>query len=620
MCGIIGAVGQFGKEAIEQVAKTIKHRGPDDFGIYQDGNVVFAQHRLAIIDLSIKGKQPYHFEHLTLIYNGEVYNYKAIRKELEAVGYSFNSTSDTEVIIKSFHYWGVAGVQRFRGMFAFAIYDKNEDSLYLFRDRIGVKPLYYTINDKGIVFGSEMRTVMPFVDGKEFDTASLYEYFRLGYVSGDKTIYSQIKKLSPAQYLYFKQGKATIHTYWSLDTASETQQKSEEEWKAQLHQTMIEAFRLRMESDVPVGVFLSGGIDSSLVTAVLQKNYGNINTFTIGFNDERFNEAPYAKSVAQHLGTNHTELTMTVKDAAEMFDKFYDIYDEPFADSSGIPTAVVAHLAAQHGVKVVLSANGGDELFAGYKHYTTAINLFEKFNNASSFSKKILRNVSGSLFKSGLLKGIFYNNVEHKIAVLNELTSITNLGTFYRGFLANQSHLELDNLLLTDRNENAINLKRAGIEGLLLHDLTTYLPDDLLLKSDRATMFNSIEGREPFLDHKLVELAFQMPTYLKCQNGDAKIILKDILAEYVPRHLFERPKKGFSIPIFKWFSQHMDQLFEHYLNPNMVRKVGVFNVEEVEREYKKYLYFKKRGQESNIEKMWRLLSFMMWWDKWHNAN
>lgn len=621
MCGIIGAVGQFNLQEIKHVAGTISHRGPDDFDIYSNDKMVFAQHRLAIIDLSPKGRQPYHFEHLTLIYNGEVYNYKSIRKELEKAGYHFESTSDTEVIIKSFHYWGVDCVQRFRGMFAFAVYNNLEESLYLFRDRMGVKPLYYTINEKGIVFGSELRTIIPFITNKEFDNKAIYEYFRLGYVSGDRTIYKNIKKLLSAHCLVYKQREVAINSYWSLEAihTSQDTRKTTEEWQEELHQTMIEAFRMRMESDVPVGVFLSGGIDSSLVTAILQKHHGNINTFTIGFNDDRYNEAPYAKSVAAHIGTHHTELTMTVKDAAEMFDKFYDIYDEPFADSSGIPTAVVSHLARQHGVKVVLSANGGDELFAGYKHYFSALSLFDKFNNASSFSKKFLKSISGSLFKSGLLNGIFYNNIEHKIAVLNELSSITGLGDFYRAFLANQSHLELDNLLLNGKDEDSILFKREGIEGMLRHDHATYLPDDLLLKSDRATMFNSIEGREPFLDHKLVELAYQLPIHLKYNKNDTKIILKDILAQYVPRQLFERPKKGFSIPIFKWFSQHMDQLFEHYLNPAMVSKVGIFNVDEVEREYKKYHYFKSRGQESNIEKMWRLLSFMMWWDKWHNV-
>lgn len=618
MCGIIGSIGKYNEQDIRAAAATIAHRGPDAFGLYAHNNVVFAQHRLSILDLSEKGNQPYHFEHLMLVYNGEIYNFREIKKELTAAGYSFDSGSDTEMVIKSFHYWGVSAVNKFIGMFAFAVYDKNDNSIYLFRDRLGVKPLYYTVSD-GLVFGSELRAILPFLKDKTIDNTALYEYFRVGYISGEKTIYKHAKKLKPGSYLHFKNNNTQISTYWMLQDIPELSYSSVEEWKEILHQTMIDAFRLRMVSDVPVGIFLSGGIDSSLVTSILQQHYGNIHTFTIGFNDDRYNEAPFARKVADHLGTNHTELTLTVSDAAEMFDHFYDIYDEPFADSSGIPSTIVSRLAAREGVKVVLSANGGDELFAGYNHYSAAMKLFNRFNGTTPVVRKMMNHVTAALSKTGILKSVFYNNIEHKIAVLNELSRTKELGNFYHAFLANQSDIELKNLLKMPVSEGNIRLLRQDMNGLMMHDILSYLPDDLLVKTDRATMYNSIEGREPFIDHRIVSLAFQMPLDLKWREGTTKWILKEILAGYVPRQLFERPKKGFSIPIFKWFSQHMDQLFEQYLHPDMISKTGLFNEDEVTREYRKYLYFKKRGQESNIEKMWRILSFMMWWEKWHKC-
>lgn len=620
MCGIIGSKGKHTEAQIRDAAKSIAHRGPDAFGCYTYNDVVLAHHRLSIIDLSEKGAQPYHFEHLSVTYNGEIYNYKEIRKELIKEGYNFISDSDTEVLIKSFHKWGCKAVDHFIGMYAFAIYDKNEDALYLFRDRVGIKPLYFSLTD-GIVFGSELRTVMPFLQNKEIDQHAVYEYFRLGYISENKTIYKHAQKLLPGHYLKYKNGDATFYQYWdgSRTVHQRHQHHSLEEWKNNLHQLMIDAFSLRMVSDVPVGMFLSGGIDSSLVTSVLQKHYGNIHTFTISFDDDRFDEAPYAKKIAEHLGTNHTEFTLDVTDAKKILEKFYDIYDEPFADSSGIPSTVVSMLAAQQGIKVVLSANGGDELFAGYRHYDTAMKLFHKINNIPGFAKSLIEFCSKALYNSVAVKEIYRWNIEHKIASLSELVSTKNLGEFYQAFLANQATLEMAELLNHPTHEIVHPMIKGDMRGLMFQDLHHYLPDDLLVKMDRATMYNSIEGREPFLDHRLVEMAANMPLDLKWRNDESKWILKEILGEYMPRDYFIRPKKGFSIPIFRWFSEHLDHLFAQYLSPEKIKATGLFNEKVIEREYKKYKWNKEHGLESNIEKMWRLLSFMMWWEKWHQS-
>jgi len=617
MCGIIGSVGNRTESQIVAAAKTIAHRGPDAFGIYSYGNFILAHHRLAIIDLSENGSQPYHFEHLSLVYNGEIYNYQEIKKELLLEGYSFISDSDTEVLIKAFHKWGVRAVQRFAGMFAFALFDKKEDALYLFRDRIGIKPLYYSLED-GLTFCSELRGIMPFMKNRSLHQESVYEYFRVGYISEEKTIFREAKKLLPGHYLTYKNGKATFATYWNIVDALDAKvpDYNDEEWKDVLHKQMLTSFSEHMIADVPVGVFLSGGIDSSIVTAILQKHYGSIHSFTIGFEDERYNEAPFAKKVAEHLGTNHTEFTLKLEDAKEMLLNFYEIYDEPFADSSGIPTTIVSKLAAQAGIKVVLSADGGDELFAGYDHYFNAAKMYNKLQGFSGGIKNMSSAASNILLKSGLFNTTFYKNAEHKIATLLELLQTKNANSFYHAFLANQAQYEVNKLLNFSVEENEFKIYKSGVESYMLHDLHHYLPDDLLVKADRATMYNSIEGREPFLDHRLVTLSMQLPFHLKYKNGTAKWILKEILSEYVPRAYYERPKKGFSIPIFRWFSSNMDELFHEYLQPHRVQETGVLNVAEVNREMKKYTYFKKRGAETNMEKMWRLLSFMMWWERW----
>lgn len=620
MCGIVGYWGKYSETDFQSAMDSIVHRGPDAHGIYRDEELVLGHHRLAIIDLSKNGNQPYHFENLTIIYNGELYNFITVRTELERVGYTFQSGTDTEVLIKAFHKWGPQAIHKFVGMFAFAIYDRNDKSLFLFRDRMGVKPLYFSTHN-GLAFGSEMRSLLPLLKNRDINRESVYEYFRFGYISEEKTIYQKISKLLPGHYLKYKDGKAEIHKYWDINILAkrETTIYTDNEWKELLNETLIQAFKDRMVADVPVGVFLSGGIDSSLVSSILQKHYGNIHTFTIGFEDSRYNEAPYAKKIADYIGTTHTEFTLNISEARTMLENFYDIYDEPFADSSGIPSTVVSNLAAKAGIKVVLSANGGDELFAGYTHYKTASDYYTKFSSIPAYLRKIMLSSTNLLYKSGVLKTTYSKNMEHRIGVLNELLDVNSTISFYNAFLANQGKLEIDALLINQSQTHNLNTANIpnNITGMMLYDMKHYLPDDLLLKMDRATMYSSIEGREPFIDHRLVALAFKMPLSLKLRNGETKWILKELLADYIPRELFNRPKMGFSIPIFKWFSENMDHLFNFYFTPQKIEATGIFNTKEVLHEYKKYNWYKEKNKEYNIEKMWRILSFMMWWDKWN---
>lgn len=619
MCGIIGFKGNYINDNFEIAFDSIRHRGPDANGIFRHNDVVLGHHRLSILDLSEKGAQPYYFKNLVITYNGELYNFKTVRNELITKGYTFQSESDTEVLITAFYEWGPDCINKFVGMFAFAIYDKDDDSIYLFRDRMGVKPLYYSL-DGGLCFGSELRTILPMIKNKPINHESVYEYFRLGYISENKSIYSNVYKLLPGHYAHYKNGELTLNKYWDIDQFAkrETNIYTDQEWKEILKDELIRAFSDRMLSDVPVGVFLSGGVDSSLVSAILQKHYGNIHTFTIGFNDDRYNEAPYAKQIASYIGSKHTEFTLDINDAEKILGNFYDIYDEPFADSSGIPSTIVSTLAAKAGVKVVLSANGGDELFAGYQHYQTTIDFYNKFRSIPRSIRSILTSGTQSLYNTGILKFFFLKNIEHRIGVINELLQVGNLISFYNSFLANQGYLEINALLRNHNKHTPINTAHIPntMNGIMLYDMKHYLPDDLLVKMDRATMYNGIEGREPFIDHKVVELACKMPVSVKWRNGESKWILKELLADYIPREMFMRPKMGFSIPIFKWFSASMGDLFEYYITQDRLDATGIFNTNEVLHEFRKFKWNKERNKEYNIEKMWRILSFMMWWDKW----
>ncbi len=618
MCGILGTWGRYDTALINKAAASISHRGPDAHGVYTDGEITLIHHRLSILDLSEKGNQPYQFMHLTLTYNGEIYNFQDIRQELVTEGYHFNSSSDTEVLIKAFHKWGVDAVQKFTGMFAFAIYDKSDHSIYVFRDRMGVKPLYYT-TDNGFAFASELKAIMPLMTNKDIDGAAVTEYFRFGYISREKTIFSHAKKLLPGHYLHYRNGTADIKCYWDVNEQFRKPAPvlTTVEWQEELHKKLIDACTIRMVSDVPVGIFLSGGIDSSLVTAILRKHYGNIETFTIGFRNEQFNEAPYAEKIARQLDTKHTSYILEIEQAYEAMENFYDVYDEPFADSSGVPTTIISALAAKAGIKVVLSANGGDELFAGYPHYVSTLNYYNRFMQIPAALRKLMALGSKTLFNSSALKNLYFKNAEHRASVVDELLRQNTPGAFYNSFLANQSRLEVSRLLTTGTDDQRSDtLVHADMNGLMAYDMQHYLPDDLLVKMDRATMHNSIEGREPLLDHRLVELAAQMPLDLKLHNGESKWILKEILHQYLPGDLFMRPKMGFSIPIFHWFIHKMDDLFHEYIKPETIAQTGVLNTGEVMHEFKKYEWYKKHHKEYNIEKMWRILSFVMWHKKW----
>ncbi len=616
MCGIAGFYKtSVTANQVQALIDDLKHRGPDDQGTYIDDDIGLIHTRLSIIEVSKLGAQPFKFQSLHLVFNGELYNYQNVRIELEKRGYTFDSNSDTEVLIKAFHCWREECVDKFIGMFAFAVYEEESDCLWLFRDRMGVKPLYYSLNSSGLVFASELKALSILQNDRQIDTQALFFYFRFGFVPSHLSIFKSINKLPAGHFLKIINSSVEIRQYW-LPTGEIDNSKSENEWLDELEEVMVSSFCYRMVADVPVGIFLSGGIDSSLLAAMLKKHFGPIHSFTIGFPDADFDESTSARNVANYLRINHTEKQLKLPDAKKILNQFYSIYDEPFADTSGIPTSFVAELAKERGMKVVLSADGGDELFGGYPHYGSATKLFNRMELIPRTIREIIPSFSKVLVGKSLRDAFVAFNFEHKIFAIEELLNTKNPNQFFEAYIANESLDEISNL--TGLNYGYLsNSKGNGttIEQMMTWDIRHYLIDNLLVKVDRATMHHGIECREPFLDHRLIELSQTMPQALKIQNGQNKYIVRKLLSRYLPIEMFSRKKQGFSIPIFSWFSKELDDLFSIYFNEEQVKEIPFLQYKEVQREYKKYLYYKSRNKEYNIEKMWRILSYILWWKK-----
>ncbi len=616
MCGIVGFNCKDSKK-LESMMNSIRHRGPDDSGTFESKNFSLGHVRLSILDLSSHGHQPMHYKNLSMVYNGEIYNFKEIKEELKTYGYKFNSYSDSEVVLKAYHKWGVDAINRFIGMFAIAIYDNISLELTLIRDRVGVKPLYYYFDGRDFVFGSELKPIIEFFrDKKELKISkdALFEYFKVGYISSNLSIFENCYKVPAGNYLIFntQKSKIEIKEYWSILPFFKLPkfQKSEEELIDELESILIKAFRYRMVSDVPVGIFLSGGVDSSIVASILQKHYGNIHTFTIGFKEEKYNEAKYAKEVAEYIGTTHTEKYLDISGAKDILDRFVEIYDEPFGDSSGIPTTLVSQVARDTDVKVVLSADGGDEIFCGYRRYWTINNIGNKIFKVPYTIRRGTNSIMNLIGDKNISKVITNSNIEFKYKLIHKI--LKNSNSWRDIYLALTSY-DIDGLLdfekKIDENSFEIGEKIAPMQGMMLWDYHRYMVDDILTKVDRATMSLSIEGREPLLDHNIAEFMAQVPFEMKYKNGDSKYLLKKVLERYIPKEMIYRKKMGFGIPIFEWFSRDLKKLFDIYFQKSKLAKHNLLNQEYIDREYKKM-------SKKNIVNLWHILIFQIWYEKY----
>ena len=637
MCGLTGYFTRKAdvipvlRESLPAAVSALHHRGPDDQGTWfgADNAVGFGHARLSILDLSTHGHQPMVSPdgRLAMVFNGEVYNYRDIRRELEALGHTFVGTGDSEVILSAFRQWGVQAVNRFIGMFAIALWDQ-ECRLTLLRDRLGVKPLYYGWDGYTLWFGSELKALRAFRHWQaEIDPVALAEYFQFGYINAPRSIYRKVLKLPPGHWLELgSHGEPVVRQFWSvLDALHTPLTGCDDDLAEQLETLMIDAFRLRMVSDVPVGMFLSGGIDSSLVTALLQKNHGNVHTFNIGFNEAGHNEAPHARRVAEYLDTNHTERILETDEAKRILPHWGDLYDEPFHDSSGIPTYLVSRVASEQG-KVVLSADGGDELFSGYnvyggvlKHVAKRVRIPATLRHVMVATGNILplERIDEMIALSPLPRSVIKllrDKLTWKACRIYDYLSAPTNGAMYEQAFSFWDPTTIRVLTGTYERmrETADVYPGSFAEQMCLWDLHNYLPGDILAKVDRATMAVSIEGREPLIDHRIVEFAFRLPLSLRRGLLGSKHILRKILYRHVPQKIVDRPKMGFSIPLLKWLRGDLSHLLDDHLNRADVLAQSMLDPVVVERTVRAF----KRGDDHAVNRVWTLLAFQMWRQKW----
>ena len=648
MCGIAGVATWRpminGEAEVIKMTTAIAHRGPDDSGQWVDAEVgiAFGHRRLSIIDLSPQGHQPMGSAtgRYMIVYNGEIYNYQQIRKQLEGIyaAPDWRGHSDTEVLLAAVEAWGIEGaLQRCIGMFAIALWDRQERTLTFARDRMGEKPLYYTNAGGKVLFGSELKALRALGDDRnEIDRHGLTRFMEYGYIPGTDTIFSGVKKLTAGHYVTLASPSdvdLVPTAYWRPICENVIEQRallasaSDAELIDLVHDQLRESVKLQMVSDVPIGAFLSGGVDSSLVTSLMQsQGKESVRTFTIGFEEREFNEAIYAKDVAKHLGTVHTELYVNAQDALNIIPKIPDIYDEPFADSSQIPTILVSRMTRQH-VKVALSGDGGDELFAGYPRYWLAANLWKRMSSLPLFARRAaarsLKQLSPSQWDNLLARVVSKNRFQdfngrrmHRLAQLLVTGSQDALYTRLTSQWAPEDGLVLNPSARSLHDEVWPTGGRTPIESIRLRDMKQYLCDDLLVKVDRASMSTSLETRAPLLSHKIVELALCLPENALVRDGTGKWILRQVLDRYVPRQLIERPKAGFAVPLGIWLRGPLRDWADDLLNTSKITSQGYLDARLVEGMWNEH----RSGKYDRSPYLWNILMFQAWLNNSRNVD
>ena len=642
MCGIAGflQVGGFSPRVargeLAAMAASLVHRGPDDEGFWlaPSAGMALCHRRLSVVDLSPLGSQPMRSAsgRFTVTFNGEIYNFRALRAELLALGNSFRGGSDTEVLLAAVEQWGVIGaLERSRGMLAFGLWDEAERVLWLARDRFGEKPLYYADFDGVLVFGSELKALRRHTAwNTDIDRDVLGLFLRRGFVPAPHTIFQRVRKVRPGCALRIRVDGGRLRVeereYWRPSALAERSEPcaglDEHSLVEQVHAALEDSIRLQMVADVPVGAFLSGGIDSSLVVALMQRaSTQPVRTFSIGFEEESFNEAPHARRVASHLGTRHTELIATSRDALDVIPRLPQIYDEPFADSSQIPTLLVSGLARRD-VTVALSGDGGDELFGGYPRYLWVRDRWRNLRHSPAALRRCAARLLERLPAWALgpvaapaLAISRWRGRQQVADRIQERASVWGAGSLpelydaMTAFWQPPERFVLGATALRRPADAAPKIATTEAIAQMMHaDTCCYLPDDILVKVDRAAMAVSLETRVPLLDAQVAHAAWSIPASLHLKDGKGKWVLRQLLERYVPRELFDRPKSGFAIPLARWLRRDLREWADALLDPLVIRRDGYFAAEPIERRWRQHT----RGEMDWSFHLWGILMFQAW--------
>lgn len=597
MCGIYMTNIPFAEEEVKQKLELIKYRGPDHTGVRKVDGLIFGHLRLSILDLDVRSNQPMHFEDYTIVFNGEIYNFGDIKSELELLGHTFNTTGDTEVLLKGYKEWGHTVVSKLNGMFAFAIYNKIDRKIFCARDRFGVKPFYYSWKNGQFEICSQLR---PICESKDINEEAVSMFLDCTYIPSPFTIYKDVFKLAPGKILEINLDSQTleINEYWNLDTAIKSG-LSYDEAKDKLHELLKDAVKIRLQSDVPFGSFLSGGIDSALISGIASKiSKERVKTFSIGFEDPKYDESKIASQYAEIINSKHTETICKAEDILEMIPKLIQVYDEPFGDSSALPSLLLNKVTKQY-VTMALSGDGGDESFLGYNHF----DWVAKFKHLIKVPF-VIRVIGSKMLWSNILRS--------KTEPIKRILNIKSKNEFIAGiFVGYNSIVKKRNLDWLSHYSGYKFWSKELFQSTADLNIKLWLENDSNVKVDRASMAYSVEVRSPFLDYRIIEFARTLPVSYRYQKGKKKRILRDILKEYIPEEIFDQPKKGFAVPIGTWIREELREEFECNLSDDFLDQVPNLNVSKFKKMFQDHL-LSKADYSSYI---WRVYVLSKWYQE-----
>jgi len=607
MCGITGFYGLEDKNLLKRMSKTLIHRGPDEENLFFEKNIGLAQRRLSIIDLK-KGLYPIHNEKKTvwLVFNGEIYNFKKLKQELEK-NHKFYTKTDAEVLVHLYEDYGEKLLSKINGMFAFVIWDSKKKKFFAAIDRIGQKPFYYALINKKFLFASELKAILEYKEFKrKVDLSSINDYLSFGYIPPPNTIFKGIHKLIPGHYLIYQGGDIKVLKYWDLNNEKKIFM-GEDAYCKKILNLLQDSIKKRLVSDVPIGIFLSGGIDSSLITAIASKLKKNVKTFSIGFSEKNYNEIKYARIISEKFDTDHNEFFVE-PDAIKILPKIIWAEDEPFSDSSEIPTYYVSKIARKK-IKVALGGDGGDELFAGYERRYKMHRLVQKYQKIPKTPRKFIKTVTSSINKFNEPRSFL-----GKVKRFND-TSLISLAQKHTEWMSEFKGNMKEKLLIKglEKRKNYFesfsnNFNNNYLDNILYLDLKTYLPNDVLVKVDRCSMINSLEVRAPFLDYRFVEFVNTIPSKFKLKGRDSKYILKKSAEKILPKEIIKKPKQGFNIPLKEWFKDELNEFSKQILFDKRLSKRGIFNEKYIKKIFENHI--KNKGDYSS--NLWSLLKLELW--------